>query len=459
MKQFDAAVIGGGILGCFAARNLQRWKLSSVLIEAEEDVCTGITRANAAIVYAGYDNRAGSRKAAMTLRGNAEFHRLCQELDVPFSRCGSLMVSFTPEGDAALRKKFRVGRECGVPGLALISGQQARELEPMLADGITAALYAPSTGTVNPWQLGIAAYENAAANGCEGMLNSPVRGIRKVSGGYVLQMDREEIFCRMVINCAGAAADRVQEMVFAPSVRLFADAADFLVLDKRAKKPERIIFHQAAEHGKGITAIPTVEGNLLLGPTRRPQQGLPYGTTAEGLAFAQEDALRMLPGLDLGMTIRSFGALRPNPHRVVLKNGAYVPDGTSIGSFVIERPAADFISLIGIKTPGLTCAQELGDYLAAQCAEYLDAQPNLQFQPERRGILRRKEHPDYYEIICRCESVTRGEILEAITRGARTVDGVKRRTGSGMGRCQGSRCAWEIAKILKETGANPDPLF
>ena len=459
MKTVDAAVIGGGILGCFAARNLRRWHIRTMLLEAEPDVCTGITRANAAIVYAGYDNRVGSKKAAMTLAGNAGFQRLCGELEVPFSRCGSLMVSFTPEGDLALRKKYRAGTENQVPRLELLSGREAQAMEPMLSDGVSLALHAPSTGTVNPWQLGIAAYENAAANGCETRLSSPVRDIQRVSGGYVLQTDREEIFCRMVINCAGAAADRVQELVFPPSVRLFFDAADFLVLDRRTRKPGRIIFHQAAEHGKGITAIPTVEGNLLLGPTRRPFVGLPYGTTAEGLAFAREDALRILPELELDLTIRSFGALRANPHRVILQDGAYVPDGSSIGSFVIERPAPDFVSLIGIKTPGITCADELGRHLAQTAAAYLGAEPNPGFDPRRPAIPRRKDTPDHHEIICRCEHITRGEILEAIARGAVTVDGVKRRVGSGMGRCQGSHCGWEIAKILKQSGINPDPLF
>ena len=294
--------------------------------------------------------------------------------------------------------------------------------------------------------MGIAAYENAVANGCEVLLNTPVRGIQRVSGGYVLQMDRDEIFCKMVLNCAGAAADRVQEMVFAPSVRLFHDAADFLVLDKHAKKPGHIIFHQDAEHGKGVTAIPTTEGNLLLGPTRRPLTGAPYSTTESGLAFLQEDSLRILPELELDMTIRSFGALRPNPHRVVFKDGEYVPDGSSIGSFVIERPEANFISLIGIKTPGITCANELGMYLAETTATYLDAEKNPGFAPCRRAIARSDEQ----EIICQCEQITKGQILEAIARGAVTADGVKRRVGSGMGRCQGSRCTWAIEKLLEE---------
>lgn len=446
MKRLDAVIIGGGILGCFAARNLRKWNISTLLLEAAEDVCTGITRANAAIVYAGYDNRQGSQKAAMTLRGNRDFDRLCRELDVPFSRCGSFMVSFTEAGNGALEKKFRVGTENGVPGLSLICGAQAKEMEPMLAEGISKALYAPTTGTVNPWQLGIAAYENAVMNGCEVRFRSPVLEIEKTQDGYVVKTDAEEFFCKMVLNCAGAHSDKVQEMVFTPSIRLFCDGADFLVLDKRAEKPRHIIFHQAQEHGKGITAIPTTEGNLLLGPTRRTLTASPYATTHEGLAYLREDALRILPELELERTIRSFGAIRPNPHRVILKDGVYVPDGSSIGSFAITRPAENFISLIGIKTPGITCADELGRFLARETAAYLNAAPNLQFDPCRKGIPKVKGR----EIICQCEQVTKEEILEAIRRGANTVDGVKRRTGSGMGRCQGGRCAYAIRRILEE---------
>ena len=355
------------------------------------------------------------------------------------------MVSFSDEGNAALKKKFRAGFENGVPGLVLIDGNEAKLREPMLAEGISKALFAPSTGTVNPWQLGIAAYENALANGCEAKLNTPVLGICKTTGGYVLQTDGEEIFCKMVINCAGCAADKVQEMVFDPSVRLFCDGADFLVLDKRAKSPKYIIFHQAEEHGKGITAIPTTEGNLLLGPTRRALGKYPYATTNGGMDFLRQDALKILPELDLDLAIRSFGAVRPNPHRVIWKDGNYVPDGSSIGSFCIERPAENFISLIGIKTPGITCAEELGAFLARETAAYLQATRNAQFTPYRKGISKVNGR----EIVCQCEGVSKEEVLEAIRRGAKTVDGVKRRVGSGMGRCQGSRCSDAIARILE----------
>ena len=445
MKYVDAAVIGGGVLGCFVARNLRRWNISVMLIEAAEDVCTGISKANTAIVYAGYDNKVGSLKAQMTVQGNAKFEKLCGELDVPFSRCGSLMVSYGPGADRVLKKKYESGLRNGVPGLALISGQEAEAMEPMLAPGISSALHAPSTGTVNPWQLTIAAYENAVKNGCQVMLNSPVQAISKNGDGYILEAGEERVCCKAVLNCAGLHADEVQELLFPPSVRLALDGADFLILDEHARKPGCIIFQESEEKGKGVTAVPTVDGNLLLGPSQRPLEGKPWATNRAGLNFLRDATAQVLPDVDLTQVIRAFGSVRPNAQRVVQVDGEYVPDGKSIGSFCIENPAPGFYSLIGIKTPGLTCADQLGMYLAEQTASYLNAEKNPGFDPCRRAI-RVKDS----EIICQCQKISRAEILEAIARGATTVDGVKRRVGSGLGRCQGSRCAWEIEKMLED---------
>ena len=444
MRYFDAAVIGGGVLGCFAARNLMRWNLSAVLIEAAEDVCTGITRSNTAIVYAGYDNKVGSLKARMTVRGNRHFDALCETLEVPFNRCGSLMVSFGPGADRVLRKKYENGLQSGVSGLRLISGPEALEMEPMLASGVSLALHAPSTGTVNPWQLGIAAFENALHNGCEPRLQTWVLGIRHTNDGYIIQTDKGEICCKVVLNCAGLNADKVQELLFPPSVRLFCDGADFLILDKHAAKPQYIIFQESEEKGKGVTAVPTVDGNLLLGPSQRPLDAKPWATSHDGMDFLREATAQVLPGVDLAQVIRSFASVRPNPHRVVWRDGAYIPDGKSIGSFCIENPAPGFYSLIGIKTPGLTCADELGVHLARETAEYLEAGERKSFDPYRKAI-HRKDH----EIVCQCEQISKAEILEAIARGAATVDGVKRRVGSGMGRCQGARCSLEIERLLE----------
>ena len=435
MKCYDAIVIGGGILGCFTARNLRRWNISTLLIEKEEDVCTGITRANSAIVYAGYDNKPGSLKAELTVRGNANMGALCEELEVPFSRCGSLLVTYDENSVGKLKRKLENGRQSGIPGLRLISGQEAESMEPMVRKGVAAALYAPGTGTVNPWQLGIAAYENALQNGGEAKLNTEVIAIAETEAGFRVETDSETYLCKTVFNCAGLSADQVQELAFPPSVRLNLDSAEYLVLDPLARKPERIIFHQADSCGKGITVIPCVEGNLLISGVRKPL-GIPFGTTAEGLLELQENTKTLLPEAELSKVIRSFGAVRPNP---------YKENGESIHDFSIENPAPGFYSLIGIKTPGMTCANELGLHLARKAAQYLGAEENTAFDPRRKAIAQKDS-----QIICQCEKITRAQILEAIRRGATTVDGVKRRVGSGMGRCQGSRCSWEIQKLLEE---------
>ena len=437
MKQLDAVVIGGGILGCMTLRNLRRWNISAMLLEKEADVCTGITRANSAIVYAGYDNKPGSLKARLTVQGNENMDRLCRQLEVPFSRCGSLLVTYDTACVPRLQKKLQNGQKNGVTGLRLLTGPEAQALEPMLAPGVAAALYAPSTGTVNPWQLGIAACENARQNGATLRLNTPVIGIRQTPEGYALETEKETVFCRMVFNCAGLSADRVQEMAFPSTVRLEPDGAEYLVLDSLAKKPERIIFLQSEVCGKGITAIPCTEGNLLLSGVRKPM-GIPFATTPEGLQELHEAAKDLLPGLDLSAVIRSFGAVRPNPQ---------VADGSSLHDFCIENPAPGFYSLIGIKTPGLTASNELGLLLAQAAADYLGAEENKSFDPHRKAITETDG-----DIICQCQGITKAQILEAIRRGAATADAVKRRVGSSMGRCQGSRCTRSIEALLEEYG-------
>ena len=444
MKQYDAIVIGGGILGCMTARNLRRWNISVLLLEKEDDICKGITRANSAICYAGYDNKPGSLKAELTVRSNANMDALCKALDVPFSRCGSLLVTYHKDAVSRLERKLENGIRSGVPGLKLLSGTEAEAMEPGLRKGVAAALYAPSTGTVNPWLLGIAAYENAIQNGAESRMNTEVTGIRPEENGFLVETREETYFCKMVFNCAGLSADKVQELAFPPSVRLKLDAAEYLVFDARAKKPEHVIFLQAETCGKGITAIPCTEGNLLISGIRKPL-GKPFATTAEGLRELYNATGQLLPEVDASLVIRSFGAVRPNPHKET---------GESVNDFCIENPAPGLYSLIGIKTPGLTCSNELGRLLAQKAAAYLQAAENSTFNPIRKGISEKDN-----EIICQCEKITRAEILEAIRRGATTVGGVKRRLGTGMGRCQGNRCGWRIAKILKETGANPEPLF
>ena len=469
---FDAVVLGGGLLGCFAARHLSAYRLRCALVEAREDVCTGISRGNSAIVYTGCDNKPGTLKARLCVQANRSFDTLCRQLGVPFVRRGSLLVSYGPRGDEVVRRKYSQGRESGVEGLELLTGAQAAALEPGLAPGITSALLASGTGVTDPWALCFAAYENARANGCRVYRNAPVTALGREGKDWVITAGPHTLRAGAVLNCCGLDAHRVQELCVPPSVRVLPGRADYLVLDQPAGPYVRhVIFQEPEKKGKGLTLVPTTDGKLLLGPSEQPgEEDCPgRAVSPEGLAFLRRMAAQVVPGLDLGQVIRAFGAVRPNPFYVRREGEAWAPEDKEIHSFSIGNPRPGLWSLIGIKTPGLTCADALGATLAGEAAAYLgkDA-PNPAFDPcrtppprpreldvpARRALVRAR--PAYGRVICRCEDVTEGEILDAIRRGAVTLDGVKRRVGAGLGRCQGSWCADQVLELLaRELGRSP----
>jgi glycerol-3-phosphate dehydrogenase len=269
MERYDVIVIGGGLLGCFTARALTRYRLSAALLEAREDVCTGISRANTAIVYSGIDTKPGTLKSEMCVRSAQAFETLCCQLGVRYSPCGSLMISVGPRGEETLRKKMAQGQTGGVRGLTLMSREEVLALEPNLTPAVTAGLYAPEAGTVIPWELGIAAAENAARNGASFYFNSAVTHIDRVPDGYILEAKGRKFHARGILNCAGLNADMIHECVAEPAVRIFPAAGDYYILDtKTAGFIRHVIFPEPEEKGKGLTLVPTVDGNILLGPSR-----------------------------------------------------------------------------------------------------------------------------------------------------------------------------------------------
>lgn len=458
---YDVIVIGGGLLGCFAARNLTRYRLSAAILEQAEDVCTGISKANSSIVYPGSDHKPGSLKAELTVHGNKNFSQLCRELEVPLRNCGSLMVTTGEASRRAVEKKYKNGRENNVPGMRLLTRGEVLEVEPGIKGDIISGLYAPTTSTVNSWQLGIAAFESAVINGCTPYLNTAVESISRSGQEYVVHTNRGEFTCRYIINCAGMSADRIHELVYPPEVRIVPDCSDYIVFTSDFRPLSHVIFLELDEGGKGVTFIPTPEGNLMAASPARPLEGPPGATSADHLARLVKDTEALLGERVDDKIIRSFSAVRPNPYEVTMGNGEWVTSSKSIHSFAICRPADNFMSLIGIKTPGLTCCDNLGAYLADNAAEYLNAPVNTSYDPHRKAIARvhdlplperealAKSDPDYGEVVCMCQDVTCGEIKEAISRGAVSVDGVKRRVGTGMGFCQGSRCADRISQLLE----------
>ena len=458
---YDVVVIGAGLLGCFTARALAQYDLSAQVLEAEGDVCSGISKANTGIIYSGIDNKPGTLKAKMTVTACQGFERLAEELDFPFRRTGSLMLSFGEEADKVLEWKLRRGTENGVTGTKLLSKKEVLELEPEISETVRTGLYVPSTGTVDPWEVGIAAYENAKANGIGFRFHERVMKIEREAEGFRVETEKGSFFAKALVNCAGLSADAVRELVQTPLIRLYPTGADYLISDTTVgDRIKHVIFHETEEKGKGVTIVPTVSGNLLIGPTER--EVLPdMAAAASGIEELILLCRRVVPNLSPDV-IRTFGSMRPNPFYVRKEEGLWVPEEKSISNFTILEEEGLF-SLIGIKTPGLTCAEALGRYVTEKAVSYLGyGKKKDNFDPYRKGIRKTeglsleeraaliKEDPDYGKIICRCRKISKGEILEAIRRGAKTIEEVKFRAGSGMGRCQGSFCTEKIRKILEE---------
>ena len=467
MESVDVLVIGAGLLGCFTARNLARYEMDILVLEKESDVSRGISKANTGIIYTGYDNKPGTRKSKLCIQANETFDAMARQLCVPFSRPGSLMIGYGPCADRTIKQKYADGILAGVKGIELLNGSEVYDLEPGLAGGITSALYSRSTGTVDPWELCIAAYENARDNGVQFRFSTKVRSIKNENGRFLVETDFDLFLAGAVVNAAGLSSDRVREFLKKPLLRLYPSAADYIILDTSEKnKIRHIIFHEG-ESGKGLTLVPTVDGNILAGPTNREPEGENIADTgcsvsSGGLAQLKKLCRMIAPSVDTEKQIRSFGSLRPNPYRVHEESGRIVRENVRIKDFSFLEEDG-FFSLIGIKTPGLTFSNELGR-LAADRAAAFTGRTSLRknYDPHRRAIVRTRDlspeeraalieqDPAYGEIICGCMEVSRSEIVQAIERGARDFEAVRRRTGAGMGRCQGSRCRKRILDMLKD---------
>ncbi len=466
MVKTDVVIIGAGLLGCFTARELSRYRVDVTVLEKEQDVCGGISKANTGIIYPGYDHKPGSLKSKLCLQAGRDFDELCRELGVPFSRPGSLMVAYGPRADEVIRRKYSDGISAGLSDIRIISGTEAESMEPSLRSGVTSALWSSSTGTVDPWELCIAAYENARDNGVRFLFDRAVTGISRSGSRFMVETSAETYDAAVVVNAAGLDSDRIREMTEDPEIRLFPTAADYIVLDRgTAGAVSHIIFHEG-ENGKGLTLVPTVDGSILAGPTEREADDEELASrdmrvSSEGLEELRHLCSEVVPGLDISNQIRTFGSLRPNPFRVKSEGGEWIREERSIKDIQIYEDDGLF-SLIGIKTPGLTISNELGRLVAERITEYLGgAEPDPDFDPVRRPVIRARDltdeersdlvtsDPDYGVIVCSCMDVTLAEVRQAIERGAASYEAVRRRTGAGMGHCQGSRCRNRIRRILE----------
>ena len=445
----DVAVIGGGVTGCAVARMLTRYKLSVAVFEREEDVGAGTSKANSAIVHAGYDAVPGSLKARFNVQGNAMMDQLCRDLDIPFKRNGSLVLAFDEADKTTLNTLLRRGIDNGVPDLKIISGDAARAMEPALSGEVIAALYAPTGGIICPFELCEALAENARDNGAIFYLNTAIERIERVGDIWRLHTARGAYTARVIVCCAGVHAAFFHNAVCDAPITVGPRRGQYQLLDKKVcALVSHTIFQAPGPLGKGILVTPTVHGNLLLGPTAEDIEDCEdTATTAAGLRQVADIARRSVPDLPLGQVITSFAGLR-----------AHLTQGGN--DFIVGESAPDFFEAAGIESPGLSAAPAIGAYLADMIAKKLFAAPNADFKPTRQVIRPREmdfesrqkliaQSPAYGNIICRCEQVSEGEIVDAIRRGARSMDGVKRRTRAGMGRCQGGFCGVRVMELLR----------
>ncbi|MDE6893011.1 MAG: NAD(P)/FAD-dependent oxidoreductase [Lachnospiraceae bacterium] len=460
---YDVIIIGAGVSGCAVARELARTEMKIAVLEKASDVCEGTSKANSGIVHAGYDAVPGTLKARLNLAGSRKMEALSKELDFSYKKNGSIVLCFDEKDIGKLEELKARGEANGVEELSILNREELLALEPNVGDDAVAALYAPTGGIVCPFGLTIALAENAAVNGVEFCFGEEVEAIERKEQGYLIRTGNGGYEAKVVVNAAGVYADKLHNMVSDSKMEIVPRKGEYLLYDKNVGNlVSHTLFQLPTALGKGILVTPTVHGNLLTGPTALDipdKEGTQ--TSADGMKQVTAKAalsVKNIPGREV---ITSFAGLRAHvtvPPRAAEAVTAMEED------FVIGE-AADapgFIDVAGMESPGLSCAPAVGEYVAEMVRAILKPREKKDFVSTRKGIpcmesasdeeKQRliKENPAYGNVICRCEMVTEGEILEAIRRplGARTTDGVKRRTRAGMGRCQSGFCNPKVVEIL-----------
>jgi len=457
----DIVIIGAGVTGCSIARELSRYNLKITVVEKEEDVASGTSKANSAIIHAGFDAAPGTWKAKMNVKGNKIFPVLCEELDVPFMMNGSLVVAVNEDEEKALNELLERGKINGVKQLRILGKDELLDMEPNLNPNVRAALYAPTGGIICPYELTIALAENANQKGVKFYLNSPVTNIEILeSNSFLVKTPKGNIHTKYIINAAGLFSDEISKMVGAEEYTITPRKGEYLIFDKQfGNLVKKTIFPTPTKISKGILVSPTVDGNMFIGPnSNNIEDKNDTSVNTAGIEEIIAGAKKLVPNLPLKNVITSFAGLRAV---------------SNTNDFIIEasKRVKGFINVGGIQSPGLTSApaialmvkdilQEEGLTLKEK-ADFIPTRPKkVRFRElsndERRKLI--KENPAYGRIICRCETVTEGEIIDAIRRpvGARSIDAVKRRTRAGMGRCQGGFCSPRVLEILaRELGIDP----
>lgn len=451
---YDVIVIGAGVIGCSIAARLAEYTKNIAVIDRGCDVSEGASKANSGIVHAGYDAEPGTEKARLNVKGAGMYRALCERLGVPYSKPGALVLAFSDEERAQVERLMRQSVLNGVNGCRIIGRDEVIQMEPNVNPGVVCALYVPESGLVSPYELTYALADSAAENGAEFILNTAVSDLTHHEGVWTAHTDKGEYTARAVINCAGVGAGELHNLISSRKVNIIPRRGQYYLLDRASAMPFQMTMFQApTAMGKGVLVSPTTHGNILLGPTAEDiSDGLDTMTTAEGLKNVLDKVRKTWPGCTLRTVITAFSGIR-----------AHEAGGDFIIGAVEGAPDGAF-EAIGIESPGLSAAPAIAEELGDWTAFYLKLSKRGDYRApkalpkpfsrmsdeERQRAF--QENPAYGRIICRCEQVTEAEIRHAVRRplGATTMDGVKRRTRAGMGRCQCGFCCSRIADILHE---------
>ncbi|MBO3313515.1 NAD(P)/FAD-dependent oxidoreductase [Clostridium perfringens] len=445
----DIIVIGAGVVGCSIARELSKYNLDVLVVEKNSDVSEGVSKGNSGIVHAGYNEKIGTLKAKLNIEGNKIFDDLSRDLQFPFKRNGAFILAFSDEEMKTLESLKENGEKLGVEGLEILTREEALNIEPNLNKEIVGVLNVKTSGIVSPYEMTIALAENAAENGVEFKLNSKVTNIEKISEGYKVTLNNKEVVSgKIIINASGLEGAFLNNLVSMSKREINPVKGEYCLFDKVAGAMiNKTLFQVPNKLSKGVLVTPTAEGNLLVGPNA--VEGKTLETSREGIDEILDKSKKSLEELPVARILNTFSGIRPK---------------TKGGDFIIEEveDAKNFINVIGIDSPGLTAAPAIGVYVVNMIKERLDLVEKKNFKKTREKIVRFaelsleeknkliKEKPAYGHMVCKCEFVTEGEIVEAIHRPikALTVDAIKRRTRASMGGCQGIGCTLPISKIL-----------
>ncbi len=447
---YDIAIIGGGVVGAMIAHSLAKYDLTVCILEKENDVAMGASSANSGIVHAGFDALPGTLKAKLNVRGSQMMPEVCRALGVKYQNNGSLVVAFDESDRETLRELLLRGEENGVPGLCILNAEELHRMEPSISHDAIAALYAPTGAIVCPYELTLAGIGNAMDNGTSLFLNFEVKSIQSCENGYRIASKTQDVCAKSVINAAGLHSDDIAKMIGDDSFDIHPRRGEYILLDRSCGNlVHSTVFPTPGKMGKGILVTPTVDGNLLTGPTSEDiEDKSDRATTRGGLSAVTVGAARTVEGIPFGESITSFCGLRAKG---------------STGDFIITSPQKGFWNVAGIESPGLSAAPAIGEYMVERLQE-----DGLVLNPKKHYISTRapmhafgemtleeknetiKKDPTYGHIICRCENVTEGEILHALRTEprARDLDGIKRRTRAQMGRCQGGFCSPYIVELI-----------